>query len=1336
MSPITLRRPPGGTPTSTRARRVRTLSFATVISLFAALLSLTGIATAAQAAPGDYTVSLSAPPTVQLGSTYNYVATVDFEGVNSSSPSSGVVLTTTLPEGTEFISVPEGPSEVVASHTYDPVTRVLTLTLNDTTQDLVSVAYTVGQVDQVNKYQDFPLDATIGGTGGPSGPVSSQPVQTLVKGLNDFNPLKGYTVLTGGDNRTVTYNFNAYVPLEDIPQTFWAHAQEFTDVFPAGAQLVSTSSGFGTWDTSAFPTVVWTKNTVYTPSGNTLDPSASAISITVRYPDVPGWEAGATPPVNTVSLRTQDANGTWYDQGTATTQSLPFMPGDGPHLSVSKTSQYGNSAGMLGRDTYLNAAYVADSGDPDIDQLILTDSGATGQAAEAWFHHNFVHAVSLDFNGVLQAAALPYTFEYQTNWSSAWQTYVPVNATTAADANIRVFNDGSSGWGGTDNLVMPVGQLLTGWRVTIAPGAETVPPASEIRTDMGTEPVFRDLAQNILPSIAPTPVTSPPAASPGPVNNEGSVSDGTTTLTADNAYTPVDSLYLTTRVSAPVSMSVGGTGTYTAGIINQNPSETYADAKMSVVLPCGVFYDPSQPITPLAPTLGVPTPPTIGAGASVDTTQRVLDADGCEQQVITFTFDEIAPMRQPGTATDRGVENTGWRYTIPVTVLAQAYDPNDTAVPVTSYAYTDDPRFRSVTDGGTNPQETVPIRGYGGFIGDDNYNFDQFRDQVGTSNGITTINTGGGLLISKLSAASAEGPWGLRSEVGTEAFWQVYVSDILPNPVSNLTFFDKLPSTADGDAFSVTLSGAVTGAPAGATVEYSTDATSGDTGTWGTDPIGATAFRVVLAQMLSGDNFTLTVPTAVEGTPDYGDVSDNVVTSSATYGNSVFTAESNLAEVYVGATADIDIVKKTNNVDVPDASAAPVVPAGSVVQWTYEVTNNGTTTLDDVTVTDVGGPDGGTVSDVTVTAPAGFSGSLAPGESVVFTATGLAIAGLYNNVAVTTGTPVDDEGNSIPIDAPTATDESWYTGDASGAGIAIVKKTNGVEVNGSSEAPKVLEGGDVEWTYEVTNIGTVILDDVTVSDVGGAVGGTPAGVTVTAPSGFTGTLAPGESVVFTATGTAIAGLYHNVAVTTGVPVNSDGDPVDITPPTATDESWYTGDPLAPGIVIVKKTNGKVVDTSTAAPQVAPGSTVNWTFEVTNTGNTVLDDVTVTDVGGPATGTGSAVTVSAPSGFDGSLAPGETVIFTASGTAISGLYHNVAVVVGTPLDGSDDPVETVSGTDESWYTGTVAAAVVTNVVLAFTGLGTNSIIWAALSLLIIGGALMWVRTRERRASQNG
>lgn len=1031
MSPISRRwSANSATPNSGSRRGLRGVAGVAVTTLVAALLSLTGAGVAAHAADGDFTVSLAAPATVQVGSTYNYVATVDFEGVNSGNPATGVVLTTTVPVGTAFVSVPEGPGEVVASHTYDAATRVLTLTLNDTTQDLVSVAYTVGQVDRPNKYEGFPLDAEITGTGGPSGPVESEPVQTLVTGLNSFVPQKGFTVLTGGNNRTVTYDFNMFTNLANVPLTFSAHSQEFTDTFPAGAEFVSATGGAGTWDTSGWPTAVWTNNNTYNPSGAGLDPSGGAITLTVHYPaDVAGWEDGASPPPNTVSLRTQDANGVWFDQGTASTQSPPFEPGDGPHLSVSKSSEHGNSAGMLARSTYLNASYVADQDDPDAEQMILTDSGAAGEPAEQWFHHNHVLGITLNFNATFETAAVPYTFEYQTNWSSMWQTFAPASPTTATDTTIRVTNAGSVGWGGGDQLVLPVGEVLTGWRLSIAPGAETVPPGSEVRTSTGGEPVFRDLADTILPALAPIPVSTPLGTSPGAVNNEGSLSDGTDTITAENAYTPLDSVYLTTRVTAPVSMSVGGTGTYTAGIINQNPSEIYTDARMSVVLPCGVFYDESQAINPLATTVGVSQTPAIGAGVSVDATERVLDADGCEQQVVTFLFDEIAPMRQPGAATDRSVENSGWRYQIPVRVLAQAYDPTDTAVPVSSYAYTEDPRFLSAADGGTN-SVTVPIRGYGGFIGADTYDFDPYRTQLGTSDAITTINTGGGLLISKLSAATAEGPWGLLSEVAAEAYWQVYVGDILPNPVSNLTFFDKLPSTEDGDPFSVTLFDDVTGAPAGAIVEYSTDATAGDNGTWSSNPVGATSFRVVLAQMVSGDSFTLVVPTAVEGTPTYGDISDNVVTSVATYGNSVFTAESNVAAVTVGATADIQIIKSTNGQVVGAASDAPEVEAGSTVEWAYEVTNTGTTILDNVAVVDAGGPNGGIQSDVALSAPEGFTGILEPGETVIFTASGTAITGLYHNVAVVTGDPVDDEGEDLPIDSPTATDESWYTGTA------------------------------------------------------------------------------------------------------------------------------------------------------------------------------------------------------------------------------------------------------------------------------------------------------------------
>lgn len=85
--------------------------------------------------------------------------------------------------------------------------------------------------------------------------------------------------------------------------------------------------------------------------------------------------------------------------------------------------------------------------------------------------------------------------------------------------------------------------------------------------------------------------------------------------------------------------------------------------------------------------------------------------------------------------------------------------------------------------------------------------------------------------------------------------------------------------------------------------------------------------------------------------------------------------------------------------------------------------------LDDVSVDDIGGPDGDVGSALAVDPPAGFDGSLAPGESVTFTATGTAIDDLYHNVATTTGTPVDAGGAVIPgVENPTAEDESWYAG--------------------------------------------------------------------------------------------------------------------------------------------------------------------------------------------------------------------------------------------------------------------------------------------------------------------
>ena len=215
--------------------------------------------------------------------------------------------------------------------------------------------------------------------------------------------------------------------------------------------------------------------------------------------------------------------------------------------------------------------------------------------------------------------------------------------------------------------------------------------------------------------------------------------------------------------------------------------------------------------------------------------------------------------------------------------------------------------------------------------------------------------------------------------------------------------------------------------------------------------------------------------------------------------------------------------------------------------------------------------------------------------------------------------------------------------------ITIEKLTNGVDAF-VPPGPIIPVGSTVTWTYKVTNTGDVTLDPVTVSD--------DQGVTVTCPKT---TLAQGESMTCTGSGTAVAGQYGNIGTATATP------PVGL-PVTASNPSHYFGG--VPGITIQKVTNGEDADTP-PGPYIPVGSTVLWTYTVTNIGNVVLNTVTVSDDQG--------VVISCPKN---TLAPGESMVCTGSGTAVAGQYRNIGTATGTPPVGSP-----VTASDPSHYFGT-------------------------------------------------
>jgi len=217
-------------------------------------------------------------------------------------------------------------------------------------------------------------------------------------------------------------------------------------------------------------------------------------------------------------------------------------------------------------------------------------------------------------------------------------------------------------------------------------------------------------------------------------------------------------------------------------------------------------------------------------------------------------------------------------------------------------------------------------------------------------------------------------------------------------------------------------------------------------------------------------------------------------------------------------------------------------------------------------------------------------------------------------------------------------------------GIHIEKHTNGEDAD-TGPGPSIPVGGNVTWTYNVTNTGDFDLNPVVVVDDNGTPGNMSDDFNPTYIGGDNGDfkLNPLETWYYSYNGTATVGSYANVATVTGKPsvgANvSDSDP-----------SHYTG--LGPDIDIEKHTNGIDADTA-PGPNINIGNTVTWTYIVTNTGGVDLTGILVTD---NKPGVTPAYVSGDTSNF-GVLDLTETWTYRATGTAVAGQYANIGTVVG-------------------------------------------------------------------------
>jgi uncharacterized repeat protein (TIGR01451 family) len=435
------------------------------------------------------------------------------------------------------------------------------------------------------------------------------------------------------------------------------------------------------------------------------------------------------------------------------------------------------------------------------------------------------------------------------------------------------------------------------------------------------------------------------------------------------------------------------------------------------------------------------------------------------------------------------------------------------------------------------------------------------------------------------------------------------------------------------------------GAPAGALTLQSTLSTGlawrTYSGTY-TVPPGQTTTRISLDSISSAN-----------GNPTFGNFVDDVtVTSGAcVVTTKSVTLPSGGAAVRLGDTVQYSIVATNQGASSATLSSlVDVLPAGvSLVPGSITVTNGAVTTaLSDAAGDDAGEFDGGT-NAVRVRVGAGATssagGTLAVGASatVAFSVVVNSITALpsINNTATVSFT---DALSSLAKTSTSNTTSTTITPDAPALSIVTTGSVAPVENQAAANV-----GDEITWSYVVTNTGDVPVTGVTVND--------PEGGTITCvPT----TLEVGENA--TCTGTAT----HTVMLADlGVGSVSNGATASGTPPfgasaitSAESIATITTVAVMPGLSIVTSGTVTPADNQSAADV---SNTIAWSYEVTNTGNVPLTDVTINDPeGGAITCVPTTIEVG-----ESATCTGDATHTVTYGDLAAGAVSNGATATATP-----------------------------------------------------------------------
>ncbi len=456
-------------------------------------------------------------------------------------------------------------------------------------------------------------------------------------------------------------------------------------------------------------------------------------------------------------------------------------------------------------------------------------------------------------------------------------------------------------------------------------------------------------------------------------------------------------------------------------------------------------------------------------------------------------------------------------------------------------------------------------------------------------------------------------------------------------------------NAGDTIGYTVTVKNTGTGSAKGVSLTDSLPKGSGTGVTWAIDGSTGNPTAFTLAGAAGSQTLTLAeqpITVAAGATLTVHITAVTSKTECSTYNNTASVATTNDGT----GTATATITCNAASIHIVKTADAATVNQGSAVGFTVTVSNTGAGTAHGVTVNDP--------------LPAGLNWSL----NTQSTAGLCAISGATGSQVLACGgssTDVNAGGSfSAHVTATTAagacatynnTATVTTTNDGTGTSTASVQcipppppsGTPAISITKNPKTQSIASGATANFTIVVTNTGTLTLTNVSVSDPLSP-NCNQTSSQIAALIGST-SMAPGASVTYNCSLANVTASFNNVATTTGT--GSNGQTV-----TATDTAPVTVQALVPPPIVPAPTPhssiGIVKDPSSQT--IGQGDTAKFTITVTNTGDTTLSNVTVTD----------------PLSTDcnrnlGTLAVGQSKHYSCTKENVSADFENVATATGKP-----------------------------------------------------------------------